>query len=75
MALTLPEARVARILARLLELRLVEMVDTALEGELQQDLTNIIIMSQHTLAQQRQNSAPDHHLLGLIKTLSQCLNG
>ena len=75
MALMLPEARVARILVRLLELRLVEMVDTALEGELQQDLTNIIIMSQHTLAQQRQNSAPDQHLLGLIKTLSQCING
>ena len=75
MALMLPEARVARILGRLFELRLVEMVDTALEGELQQDLTNIIIMSQHTLAQQRQNSAPDQHLLGLIKTLSQCING
>ena len=75
MALMLPEARVARILVRLFELRLVEMVDTALEGELQQDLTNIIIMSQHTLAQQRQNSAPDQHLLGLIKTLSQCING
>jgi Domain of unknown function (DUF4388) len=75
MALMLPEARVARILTRLFELRLVEMVDTALEGELQQDLTNIIIMSQHTLAQQRQNSAPDQHLLGLIKTLSQCING
>lgn len=75
MALMLPEARVAHILARLFELRLVEMVDTALEGELQQDLTNIIIMSQHTLAQQRQNSAPDQHLLGLIKTLSQCING
>lgn len=75
MALMLPEARVARILIRLLELRLVELVDSALEGELQQDLTNIIIMSQHTLAQQRQNSAPDQHLLGLIKTLSQCING
>ncbi len=75
MALMLPEARVARILARLFELRLVEMVDTALEGELQQDLTNIIIMSQHTLAQQRQNSAPDRHLLGLITTLSRCING
>jgi len=75
MALMLPEARVARILARLFELRLVEMVDTALEGELQQDLTNIIIMSQHTLAQQRQNSAPDQHLLGLITTLSRCING
>ena len=75
LALMMPEARVARIMARLLELRLIEVVDTALEAELQQDLSNIIIMSQHTLAQQRQNSTPDQHLLGLIKTLSRCING
>src|SRR6266852_1604834 len=47
MVLMLPEARVARIVSRLLELRLIEVVDTALEAELQQDLSNIIIMSQH----------------------------
>jgi len=75
MVLMTPEARIARIMMRLLELRLIEVVDTALEAELQQDLTNIIIMSQHTLAQQRQNLAPEQHLLGLIKTLSQCING
>ncbi len=75
LALMLPEARIARILTRLIELRLIEVVDTALEAELQQDLTNVIIMSQHTLAQQRQNMTPDQHLLGLIKTLSQCING
>lgn len=75
LVLMMPEARVVRIMARLLELRLIEVVDTALEAELQQDLSNIIIMSQHTLAQQRQNSTPDQHLLGLIKTLSRCING
>ena len=75
LALMMPEARVARIMTRLLELRLIELVDTALEAELQQDLSNIIIMSQHTLAQQRQNATPDQHLLGLIKTLSRCING
>lgn len=75
LALMTPEARVARIMARLLELRLIEVVDTALEAELQQDLSNIIIMCQHTLAQQRQNLSPEQHLLGLIKTLSQCING
>ncbi|HLL78803.1 MAG TPA: DUF4388 domain-containing protein, partial [Ktedonobacteraceae bacterium] len=75
LVLMLPEARIARILTRLIELRLIEVVDTALEAELQQDLTNVIIMSQHTLAQQRQNMTPDQHLLGLIKTLSQCING
>ena len=75
MVLMTPEARIARVMMRLLQLRLIEVVDTALEAELQQDLTNIIIMSQHTLAQQRQNLAPEQHLLGLIKTLSQCING
>lgn len=74
-ALMLPEARVAHVIARLLELRLVEVVDTSLEAELQQDLSNIIIMCQHTLAQQRQNNAPVQHLLGLINTLGQCVNG
>lgn len=73
--LMIPEARVARLLFRLLELRLVEVVDTALEAELQQDLSNIIIMCQHTLAQQRQNLSPEQHLLGLSKTLCQCING
>ena len=75
MVLMTPEARIARVMMRLLQLRLIEVVDTALEAELQQDLTNIIIMSQHTLAQQRQNLTPEQHLLGLIKTLSQCING
>lgn len=74
-ALMTPEARIARVMRRLIELRLIEVVDTALEGELQQDLTNIIIMSQHMLAQQGRQSAPDQLLLGLIKTLTQCING
>jgi Domain of unknown function (DUF4388) len=74
MVLMIPEARVARIVNRLLELRLIEVVDTALEAELQQDLSNIIIMCQHTLAQLRQNSTPEQHLLGLIDTLSRCIN-
>lgn len=75
LALMLPEARVARIMARLIELHLIEVVDTSLEAELQQDLSNIIIMCQHTLAQQRQNNTPIQHLLGLINTLGQCVNG
>lgn len=73
--LMLPEARVVRMMMRLLELRLIEVVDTSLEAELQQDLSNIIIMCQHTLAQQRQNSTPIQHLLGLINTLGQGING
>lgn len=74
LALLVPEARIARIMQNLLELRLIELVDTSLEAELQQDLSNIIIMCQHTLAQQRQNNAPVQHLLGLIHTLGQGIN-
>ncbi|HYK84003.1 MAG TPA: DUF4388 domain-containing protein [Ktedonobacteraceae bacterium] len=70
-----PEARIARIMARLLELRLIEVVDTALEAEVQQDLSNLIIRSQTTLTRQRQHSTPEQHLLGLATILSECING
>ena len=70
-----PEARVARIMARLLELRLIEVVDTAMEAEVQQDLSNLIIRSQTTLTRQRQFSSPEQHLLGLASILSDCING
>ena len=56
LVLMMPEARVARIMARLLELRLIEVVDTALETELQQDLSNLIIRCQTALSRQRQSS-------------------
>jgi hypothetical protein len=75
LALMVPEARVARAMSHILDLRLIEVVDTSLEAELQQDLSNVIIMCQHTLAQQRQNNTPIQHLLGLINTLGQCING
>src|SRR2546429_3800733 len=71
----MPEARVARIMARLLELRLIEVVDTALETELQQDLSNLIIRCQTVLSRQRQSSSPEQHLLGLVNILSECING
>jgi len=76
MALVLmtPESRITRIMTRLLELRLIEVIDPALERELQQDLSNIIIRSQHLLAQRRQTPSPEQHLLGLITTLSECIN-
>src|SRR5216684_3991812 len=70
-----PEARIARIMTRLLELRLIEVVDTALEGEVQQDLSNLIIRCESTLARQRQSSNPEQHLLGLVHVLSECING
>ena len=74
LVLMIPEARVARLMAHLLELNLIEIVDTALETGLQGDLANIIIKSQHTLAQRRSSSASEQYLLGLITTLSDCIN-
>jgi hypothetical protein len=75
LVLMTPEARIARIITRLLELRLIEVVDTALEGEVQQDLSNLIIRCESTLARQRQSSNPEQHLLGLVHVLSECING
>ncbi len=73
--LMMPEARIVRLMARLLELNLIEVVDTVMETELQGDLSNIIIKCQYVLAHQRQSSTPEQHLLGLIVTLSDCING
>ncbi|MBO0797029.1 MAG: DUF4388 domain-containing protein, partial [Ktedonobacteraceae bacterium] len=73
LVLMTPEARVGRMMMQLLELNLIEVVDTVLETELQQDLSNIIIKCQHSLAQRRQSS-PEQHLLGLITTLSESIN-
>lgn len=73
--LMMPEARIARILARLINFNLIEVVDTVMETQLQGDLSNIIIKCQYTLAHQRQSSTPEQHLLGLIMTLCDCTNG
>jgi len=75
LVLMTPEARVARIMLRLLEFRLIEVVDTALETELQQDLSNLIIRCQSSLARQRNFSNPEQHLLALVALLSECING
>src|SRR5262249_15986916 len=75
LVLMMPEARVARVMVQLLKLNLIEVVDTVLETELQRDLSNIIIKCQHTLAQQHNSSNVDQHLLGLVNTLAECVNG
>jgi len=75
LVLMMPEARVARVMVQLLKLNLIEVVDTVLETELQRDLSNIIIKCQHTLAQQHNSSNVEQHLLGLVNTLAECVNG
>ena len=74
LALMMPEARIAHVMVQLLQMNLIEVVDTVLETELQRDLSNIIIKCQHTLAQQRSSSSVEQHLLALINTLSECVN-
>ncbi|HEX4205000.1 MAG TPA: DUF4388 domain-containing protein [Ktedonobacteraceae bacterium] len=73
LVLMTPDARVARIMAQLLTLNLIEIVNTALEKELQQDLSDIIIRCQNSLARRRQSS-PQQHLLNLITSLSEGVN-
>ncbi|MHB8596116.1 MAG: DUF4388 domain-containing protein [Ktedonobacteraceae bacterium] len=75
LALMMPEARVARLIGRLVELHLIEVVDTALEAEVQRDLSNIIIRSQTMLSRQKPSSNAEQRLPGLIATLSDCING
>lgn len=74
LVLMTPEARVARTMMQLLRLNLIEVVDTAMETELQGNLSDIIIRCQYTLAGQRHAPTPDQHLLGLIRTFSMCIN-
>jgi|SRR5579859_7460123 len=73
-ALLCSEARVAQILDHLLELRLIEVVDEALEAELERNLVDILTASQHELSRQKPSS-PEQRLLALIKTLTTCVNG
>lgn len=75
LVLMMPEARVARIMNRLLELRLIEIVDTALETEVQQDISNLIIRCQTALTRQGQSSNPEQHLLKLVTIFCDCING
>jgi hypothetical protein len=75
LVLMTPEARIVRIMTRLLELRLIEVVDTALEAQVQQDISNLIIKCQTALARQQQSSNPEQHLLSLVTILSDCING
>lgn len=75
LVLMLPEAHIARVMVHLLQLNLIEVVDTVLETQLQQDLSNIIIKGQYTLAQHRNAPNIEQHLVGLIRTLAECING
>ncbi|MDQ6661001.1 MAG: DUF4388 domain-containing protein [Chloroflexota bacterium] len=74
LVLMMPEARIARIMLRLLEIRLIEVVNTALEADLQRDLSNIIIRGQTTLARQQGLTNTNARLLGLISIFASCIN-
>jgi hypothetical protein len=71
--LLIGEAHVALSMAHLLELGLIEVVDEALEAELERNLIRILTTSQHELS--KPSGAPDQRLLALIKALAACVNG
>ncbi len=73
-ALLISEARVAQCMGHLLELQLIEVVDQALEAELERNLIDILTSSQHELASAQQGTV-DQRLLALVKTLATCVNG
>ncbi len=68
------EARVALAMGHLLELGLIEVVDEALEAELERNLIRVVTTSQHELSKQPQGGT-DQRLLVLIRALAACTNG
>ncbi|HEX6122616.1 MAG TPA: DUF4388 domain-containing protein [Ktedonobacterales bacterium] len=72
--LMLPEAQVAAIVERLLQLGLIELVDARLEADLEHSLATLLAQSQHQLSQQGRAS-PEQRMLMLIRTLGSCVNG
>ncbi|MBV9689371.1 MAG: DUF4388 domain-containing protein [Ktedonobacteraceae bacterium] len=74
LALMMPEARVAHIMTRLVALNLIEVVDTAFEDVLRQDLADRIMRSQNALAWRKRASDPVQHLHGLLIILAECIN-
>ncbi len=72
--LLISEAHVALAMAHLLELGLIEVVDEALEAELERNLIRVLTTSQHELSKQPQGAA-GQRLLVLIKALAACTNG
>ena len=73
--LLLPEARVAQIMTRLLEIGLIEVVDARLEAELADSLVNLLTQIQHQLADGGPGATADQRILTLIKTMGSCVNG
>lgn len=76
--LQLPEARIAIMLQKLLDLGLIELVDPHLEGELERSLVNLLTQSQHQLtssSQRRQSGNADQSMLTLVSTMGGCING
>ncbi len=72
--LLLPEARVAAVMHKLLDLGLIEVVDARLEAELEHSLVNLLTQTQHQLTDDTR-ATPDQRLLVLVKTMGSCVNG
>lgn len=73
-ALMVPEAEVAQMMQRLLDLGLIEVVDARLETELERNLVNLLTQSQHQLSQSGRFT-PEQRLLLLTRTMGNSING
>jgi len=54
---------------------LIEVVDTAMETNLLNHLSTVIVRCEHVLNEHKRSSTPLQHLLGLITTISEGING
>jgi hypothetical protein len=73
-ALLMPEPQVAATMHKLLDLGLIEVVDSRLEAELERSLTNLLTQSQHQLSQDSR-ATPEQRMITLVRTMATCVNG
>lgn len=73
-ALLVPEPAVAELMQHLLDLGLIEVVDPRFQTDLEHSLIDLLTRSQHQLSQDAR-ATPEQHMLTLIKTMGDCVNG
>ncbi len=73
-ALLVSEPAVAELMQHLLDLGLIEVVDPRFQTDLEHSLIDLLTRSQHQLSQDAR-ATPERHMLTLIRTMGDCVNG